>query len=135
VSQHSAWLSSEELGWSCRESNSTDLKPPKHPCHQVGGVKEEEEVVKQEASGESAAVSKESSDVRSSASLRCCHRGTSSENADEEEEAASAPHGPPTRSPPLAVLLDEVAAKLGSVLQRLHEHEGEVGESVHGMHN
>jgi hypothetical protein len=40
-------LSSEEPRRSCRESNSTDLKPPKHPCHQGGGTKEEE-VAKQE---------------------------------------------------------------------------------------
>jgi hypothetical protein len=119
-------LSGEEPGRSCRESNSTDLKPPKRPCHQGGGAKEEE-VAKQEASGESAAASKESSDVRSSASLCRRRRGTGSGKADEEEEAASAPHGLPARSPPLAALLDAVAAKLGSVLQRLHEHEGEVG--------
>jgi hypothetical protein len=89
-------------------------------------------VAKQEASGESAAASKESSELRSSASLRRCHRGTGSRKADKEEEVASAPHGPPARSLLLAALLDAVATKLDSVLQRLHKHEGEVGESVHG---
>jgi hypothetical protein len=127
-------LSSEEPGRSCRASNSTYLKPPKHPCHQGGDTKEEA-VAKQEASGESAAASKESSDLRSSASLRRRRRrGTGSRKADKEEEVASAPHGPPARSLLLAALLDAVATKLDSVLQRLHEHEGEVGESVHGMH-
>lgn len=116
-------LSSEEPGRSCRESNSTDLKPPKHPGHQGGGGAKEE-VAKQEASVESsAAASKESSDVRSSASL-CRRRGSG--KAD-EEEAASAPRPPPARSPPLAALLDAVSAKLGSVLQRLREHDSEVG--------
>ncbi|RLN36051.1 hypothetical protein C2845_PM03G01610 [Panicum miliaceum] len=70
-------LSGEEPGRSCRESNSTDLKPPTHPGHQGGGAKEEE-VANQEASGESAAASKESSDVRSSASLCRRRRGTGS---------------------------------------------------------
>ncbi|RCV12259.1 hypothetical protein SETIT_2G254700v2 [Setaria italica] len=124
-------LSGEEPGRSCRESNSTDLKPPKHPGHQGGGAKEEE-VAKQEASGESAAASKESSDVRSSASLCRRRRGTGSGKADEEEEAASAPRAPPARSPPLAALLEAVAAKLGSVLQRLHEHEGEEAAAYRG---
>jgi len=118
-------LSGEEPGRSCRESNSTDLKPPTHPGHQGGGAKEEE-VAKQEASGESAAASKESSDVRSLASLCRRRRGTGSGKAEEEEDEASAPGPPPTaRSPPLAALLDAVAAMLGPVLQRLHEHEGE----------
>ncbi|KAF8780975.1 hypothetical protein HU200_000941 [Digitaria exilis] len=121
-------LSGEEPGRSCRESNSTDLKPLKHPDHQgVGGAKEEE-VAKQEASGASAAASKESSDVRSSASL--CRRRRGSLKADEEEEAASAPCPPPARSPPLAALLDAVAGKLIPVLRRLYEHEGEVGAPV-----
>ncbi|CAL5073617.1 unnamed protein product [Urochloa decumbens] len=125
-------LSGEEPGRSCRESNSTDLKPPKHPGHQGGGAKEEE-VAKQEASGESAAASKESSDVRSSASLCRRRRGAGSGKADEEEEAASAPRAPAARSPPLAALLDAVAAKLGSVLQRLHEHEeGEEAAAYRG---
>jgi hypothetical protein len=120
-------LSGEEPGRSCRESNSTDLKPPTHPGHQGGGAKEEE-VAKQEASGESAAASKESSDVRSSASL-CRRRRGKAEEEEEEEEASAL--GPPTAgSPPLAALLDAVAAKLGSVLQRLHEHEGEVGDPI-----
>lgn len=120
-------LSGEEPGRSCRESNSTDLKPPKHPDHQGSG--KEEEVAKQEASGASAAASKESSDVRSSASL--CRRRQGSLKADEEEEeAASAPCPPPVRSPPLAALLDAVAAKLAPVLQRLHEDEGEVGAPI-----
>jgi hypothetical protein len=126
-------LSSEEPGRSYRTSNSTYLKPPKHPCHQGGGTKEEA-VAKQEASGESAAASKESSDLRSSASLRRRRRGTDIGKADKEEVVASAPHGPPARSLLLAALLDAVTTKLDSVLQRLHEHEGEVGESVHGMH-
>ncbi|OEL16961.1 hypothetical protein BAE44_0022022 [Dichanthelium oligosanthes] len=121
-------LSGEEPGRSCRESNSTDLKPPKHPGHQGGGGAKEEEVAKQEASGESAAASKESSDVRSSASL-CRRRQGSVSGKAEEEEAASAPHPPPALSAPLAALLDAVAAKLGSVLQRLHEHEGEEAAS------
>lgn len=112
-------LSGEEPGRSCRESNSTDLKPPKH----LGGVKEEE-VAKQEASGESAAASKESSDVRSSASL--CRRRRGKATGADEEEAASAPCPPPTQSPPLAALLDAVAAKLGPVMERLREHETEV---------
>ncbi|CAN6218172.1 unnamed protein product [Urochloa humidicola] len=124
-------LSGEEPGRSCRESNSTDLKPPKHPSHQGGGAKEEE-VAKQEASGESAAASKESSDVRSSASLCRRRRGTGGGKADEEEEAASAPRAPAARSPPLAALLDAVAAKLGSVLQGLHEHEGEEAAAYRG---
>ncbi|KAL6655342.1 hypothetical protein ACP70R_006168 [Stipagrostis hirtigluma subsp. patula] len=110
-------LSGEEPGRSCRESNSTDLKPPRHPGHQGGGAKEEE-VAKREASGESAAAasSKESSDVRSSASL-CRRRGKA--GGAEDEEAASAPRPPPAQSPPLAALLDAVAAKLTPVLQRL----------------
>ncbi|CAL5087663.1 unnamed protein product [Urochloa decumbens] len=124
-------LSGEEPGRSCRESNSTDLKPPKHPGHQGGGAKEEE-VAKQEASGESAAASKESSDVRSSASLCRRRRGAGSGKVEEEEEAASAPRPPAARSPPLAALLDAVAAKLGSVLQRLHEHEGEESAAYRG---
>ncbi|CAN6224923.1 unnamed protein product [Urochloa humidicola] len=124
-------LSGEEPGRSCRESNSTDLKPPKHPGHQGGSAKEEE-VAKQEASGESAAASKESSDVRSSASLCRRRRGTGGGKADEEEEAASAPRAPAARSPPLAALLDAVAAKLGSVLQGLHEHEGEESAAYRG---
>ncbi|CAN6211115.1 unnamed protein product [Urochloa humidicola] len=124
-------FSGEEPGRSCRESNSTDLKPPKHPGHPGGGAKEEE-VAKQEASGESAAASKESSDVRSSASLCRRRRGAGSGKADEEEEAASAPRAPASQSPPLAALLDAVAAKLGSVLQRLHEHEGEEAAAYRG---
>ena len=125
---------SEDPGRSCRESNSTDLKPPKHPGHQGGGGgAKEEEVAKQEASVESAAASKESSDVRSSASL-CRRRGSGSGKADEEEEeeeeAASAARPPPARSPPLASLVDAVSAKLGSVLQRLREHGSEVGAPV-----
>ncbi|EER99095.1 hypothetical protein SORBI_3002G248600 [Sorghum bicolor] len=119
---------SEEPGRSCRESNSTDLKPPKHPGgHQGGGGgAKEEEVAKQEASVESAAASKESSDVRSSASL-CRRRSGGSEKADgeEEEEAASAARPPPARSPPLASLVDAVSTKLGPVLQRLREHDSE----------
>nr|CAB3457426.1 unnamed protein product [Digitaria exilis] len=123
-------LSGEEPGRSCRESNSTDLKPLKHPDHQgVGGAKEEE-VAKQEASGASAAASKESSDVRSSASL--CRRRRGSLKADEEEEAASAPCPPPARSPPLAALLDAVAGKLIPVLRRLYEHEGEEADAYRG---
>ncbi|RLM87203.1 hypothetical protein C2845_PM04G19890 [Panicum miliaceum] len=123
-------LSGEEPGRSCRESNSTDLKPPTHPGHQGGGAKEEE-VAKQEASGESAAASKESSDVRSSASLCRRRRGKAEEEEEEEEEASAL--GPPTAgSPPLAALLDAVAAKLGSVLQRLHEHEGEEAGAYRG---
>lgn len=124
---------SEEPGRSCRESNSTDLKPPKHPGgHQGGGGgAKEEEVAKQEASVESAAASKESSDVRSSASL-CRRRSGGSEKADgeEEEEAASAARPPPARSPPLASLVDAVSTKLGPVLQRLREHDSEVGAPV-----
>ncbi|XP_062199513.1 uncharacterized protein LOC133901970 [Phragmites australis] len=118
-------LSGEEPGRSCRESNSTDLKPPKHLGHQ-GGVKEEE-VAKQEASGESAAASKESSDVRSSASL-CLRRWKAGAT---DEEAASA-RRLPAQSQPLAALLDAVTAKLGSVLQRLHEHESEEGAAYRG---
>ncbi|TVU10039.1 hypothetical protein EJB05_43544 [Eragrostis curvula] len=116
-------LSGEEPGRSCRESNSTDLKPPEHPGGK-GGVKEEE-VAKQEASGESAAASKESSDVRSSASL--CRRRRGKASGAEEEEAASAPRPTPAQSLPLAALLDAVAAKLGTVMERLHEHESEEG--------
>ncbi|GJM98417.1 hypothetical protein PR202_ga15430 [Eleusine coracana subsp. coracana] len=118
-------LSGEEPGRSCRESNSTDLKPPEHP----GGVKEEE-VAKQEASGESAAASKESSDVRSSASL--CRRRRGKGSGADEEEAASAPCPPPAQSPPLAALLDAVAAKLGPVMERLREHETEEGAAYRG---
>ena len=122
-------LSGEEPGRSCRESNSTDLKPPTHPGHQGGGAKEEE-VAKQEASGESAAASKESSDVRSLASLCRRRRGTGSWKTEEEEDVASAPGPPTARPPPFAALLDAVAAKLGPVLQRLHEHESEVGAPI-----
>ncbi|CAD6218709.1 unnamed protein product [Miscanthus lutarioriparius] len=125
---------SEDPGRSCRESNSTDLKPPKHPGHQGGGGgAKEEEVAKQEASVESAAASKESSDVRSSASL-CRRRGSGSGKADEEEEeeAASAARPPPARSPPLASLVDAVSAKLGSVLQRLREHGSEESAAYRG---
>jgi hypothetical protein len=103
-------------GRSCRESNSTDLKPPERPA----GAKEE--VVKQEASGESAAASKESSDVRSS-----CRRGRpgkTASGAEEEEEAASSPRAPPALSP--SALLDAVAGKLAPVMERLREHEVEV---------
>jgi hypothetical protein len=99
-------------GRSCRESNSTDLKPPVRPA----GAKEEE-VAKQEASGESAAASKESSDVRSS-----CRRGGrpgKTASGAEEEEAS-----PPAQSP--SALLDAVAGKLAPVMERLREHEVEV---------
>ncbi|KAG2635849.1 hypothetical protein PVAP13_2NG390000 [Panicum virgatum] len=124
-------LSGEEPGRSCRESNSTDLKPPTHPGRQGGGAKEEE-VAKQEASGESAAASKESSDVRSLASLCRRRRGTGSGKTEEEEDVASAPGPPTARPPPFAALLDAVAAKLGPVLQRLHEHEGEEAAAYRG---
>ena len=120
VSDHDR-LSSEEPGCSCRESNSTDLKPPKHPS-QLGDGSKEEKVAKQEASVESAVDSKDSSEVRSSASL--CRRRRGSGNAEEEEEAEA------SKSSPLTFLLDAVLAKLGCVLDRLRENDSEVGASV-----
>lgn len=126
-------LSGEEPGRSCRESKSTDLKPPKHPGHHVGGAKEEDDVAKQEASGESAAASKESSDVRSSASLCRRRRGGGGKAEEEEEEEAASPARPPAaRSPQLVALVDAVAAKLGSVLQRLNDHESEEAAAYRG---
>lgn len=121
VSDHDR-LSSEEPGCSCRESNSTDLKPPKHPS-QLGDGSKEEKVAKQEASVESAVDSKDSSEVRSSASL--CRRRRGSGNAEEEEAEAEA-----SKSSPLTFLLDAVLAKLGCVLDRLRENDSEVGASV-----
>lgn len=116
VSDHDR-LSSEEPGCSCRESNSTDLKPPKHPS-QLGDGSKEEKVAKQEASVESAVDSKDSSEVRSSASL--CRRRRGSGNAEEEEAEAEA-----SKSSPLTFLLDAVLAKLGCVLDRLRENDSE----------
>lgn len=124
VSDHDR-LSSEEPGCSCRESNSTDLKPPKHPS-QLGDGSKEEKVAKQEASVESAVDSKDSSEVRSSASL--CRRRRGSGNA-EEEEAAEAEA---SKSSPLTFLLDAVLAKLGCVLDRLRENDSEESAMYRG---
>lgn len=122
VSDHDR-LSSEEPGCSCRESNSTDLKPPKHPS-QLGDGSKEEKVAKQEASVESAVDSKDSSEVRSSASL--CRRRRGSGNAEEEEEAEA------SKSSPLTFLLDAVLAKLGCVLDRLRENDSEESAMYRG---
>ena len=68
--------------------------------------------------------------MRSLASLCRRRRGTGSWKTEEEEDVASAPGPPTARPPPFAALLDAVAAKLGPVLQRLHEHESEVGAPI-----
>lgn len=100
-------LSGEEAGRSCRESNSTDLKRPKNSGDQ-SGVKEDDATAKlEEFSGESMAASKESS-----ASQR---RRRKASAGDEESEEAS------VQSQPLAALLDRVAARFGSVFERLQE--------------
>lgn len=125
VSDHDR-LSSEEPGCSCRESNSTDLKPPKHPS-QLGDGSKEEKVAKQEASVESAVDSKDSSEVRSSASL--CRRRRGSGNAEEEEAEAEAEA---SKSSPLTFLLHAVLAKLGCVLDRLRENDSEESAMYRG---
>ncbi|XP_040383404.1 uncharacterized protein LOC102706783 [Oryza brachyantha] len=120
-------LSSEEPGRSCRESNSTDLKPPTRAGDH--SVKEEEHEAaagaKQQASGESVAASKESSDLRSSASLcrrrhRRCKPGGTDEDADGEEASAPPPLAR-SSSQLLAGLLDTFASRFASLLERLHE--------------
>uniref|UniRef100_A0A0E0M2U0 Myb-like domain-containing protein n=1 Tax=Oryza punctata TaxID=4537 RepID=A0A0E0M2U0_ORYPU len=124
-------LSSEEPGRSCRESNSTDLKPAARAGdHSVKAEEEDDDeaaaAAKQEASGESVAASKESSDLRSSASLCRRHRKPGAdEDADGEE--ASAPRPPAqSSSQPLAALLDTFAARFGPLLERLQERERRV---------
>ncbi|KAF0929222.1 hypothetical protein E2562_016451 [Oryza meyeriana var. granulata] len=115
-------LSSEEPSRSCRESNSTDLKPATRPGDH--SVKEENEAApaKQEASGESVAASKESSDLRSSASL--CRRRKPGADEEADGEEASAPRERPVQSSqPLAALLDTFAARFGPLLERLHESQ------------
>uniref|UniRef100_A0A0E0ETK2 Uncharacterized protein n=1 Tax=Oryza meridionalis TaxID=40149 RepID=A0A0E0ETK2_9ORYZ len=124
-------LSSEEPGRSCRESNSTDLKPAARAGD--NSVKEEEDdedeaaaaAAKQEASGESVAASKESSDLRSSASLRRRrrHKPGADEDADGEEASAPRPPSQSSSSQPLAALLDTFAARFGPLLERLHESQ------------
>ncbi|CAM0911972.1 unnamed protein product [Alopecurus aequalis] len=138
-------VSGEASGRSCKESNSSDLKPP--PGNDSGGaaddgkpeVKEEpaagEVAAKKESSGESVAVSKEAdaekenSDVQSSASpLRRRRRRLRKVSGDELASASAPLSLSAAETEPLLAFLESVrTSKSGSVFERRLESQ-ESGE-------
>ncbi|KAM0880391.1 hypothetical protein ACQ4PT_033607 [Festuca glaucescens] len=130
----------EASGRSCKESTSSDLKPP--PGHDSAGaaadgkpeVKEEPTAgvvaAKKESSGESVAGSKESSDVQSAASpSRRRRRRRLRKVGGGELASASAPVAlPAAEAEPLLAFLESVrTSKSGSVFERRLESQ-ESGE-------
>ncbi|VAI73975.1 unnamed protein product [Triticum turgidum subsp. durum] len=134
-------LSGEASARSCKESNSSDLKPP--PGHDSGGaaadddaeVKDEpaagEMAAKDEASGESAAGSKEadavkeSSDVQSSASPSRKRRRRLRKVGGGDVASTSAPVPlPAAEAQPLLAFLESVrTSKSGAVFERRLESQ------------